>query len=304
MNYSGWVKLHRKIWNWPYASDPDYMAIWVYLLTHATHQDMDVIFNGQRVTLKAGQLVTGRKVISEKTGVTQSKVQRVLTRLESEQQIEQQTGNRNRLIALVHWQFYQESEQPNERQMNNKRTTDEHPVNTNKNIKKDKNTKNGRTETTNTFDYPYDEIVALYHEHCPSLAPIRKLTDQRKEMIRKRLKEGYTTDDFIQAFKNIQADDYLAGRKEWKGANIDYILRNGKEDKFLQLLERAEMPEETQTHQQLMEPANREQVMKVVLPNRIDLQTDQWDTLSPIAQEYIIEQCEKKIELCMNQKNQ
>lgn len=133
---SGWIKLHRKIWEWPYANDPDYIAIWIYLLTHASHQERDVMFAGKRTTLKCGQLVTGRQAISEKTGVTQSKVQRVLKRLESEQQIEQQTSNRNRLISLAGWESYQASEQQIEQQMNNHRTTDEQPVNTNKNDKK------------------------------------------------------------------------------------------------------------------------------------------------------------------------
>lgn len=50
--------------------------------------------------LNPGQLITGRKAISDKLRVTESKVQRVLKCYESEQQIEQQTGNRNRLITI------------------------------------------------------------------------------------------------------------------------------------------------------------------------------------------------------------
>ncbi|WP_412260577.1 hypothetical protein [Longicatena caecimuris] len=53
--------------------------------------------------LNPGQLITGRKVISDKLRVTESKVQRVLKCYESERQIEQQTGNKNRLITIKNW---------------------------------------------------------------------------------------------------------------------------------------------------------------------------------------------------------
>jgi hypothetical protein len=138
---SGWIKLHRKIWDWPYASDKDFLVVWIYLLTHAAHESRSVLFNGQRIMLNPGQLVAGRKQIAEKTGVTQSKVQRVLKRLESEQQIEQQANNRSRLISLAGWHLYQESEQPYGQPVNIQRTTDEQPVNTYKERKKKKNGK-------------------------------------------------------------------------------------------------------------------------------------------------------------------
>lgn len=130
----GWIKLHRKALENPIVfKDSDHIAVWVYLLLMATHREKLVIFGGQKVTLKPGQLITGRKSISEKIRVSESKIQRILSAFENEQQIEQQTSNRNRLITIVSWSEYQESEQQIEPQMNNKRTTDEQPVNTNKN---------------------------------------------------------------------------------------------------------------------------------------------------------------------------
>jgi hypothetical protein len=62
--------------------------------------------------------------------------------LEIEQLIEQQTNNRQRLITIVSWGLYQQSEQQSEQQPNNKRTTSEQQANTNNNNKNIKNTKN------------------------------------------------------------------------------------------------------------------------------------------------------------------
>ena len=132
---NGWVSLHRKMLDNPVVcKDSDYMAIWIYLLLNATHAEIPAMFNGQKIMLNPGQLITGRKAISDKLRVTESKVQRVLKCYESERQIEQQTGNKNRLITIKNWDMYQCSEQQIERQMNNQRTTNEQQMNTNNNI--------------------------------------------------------------------------------------------------------------------------------------------------------------------------
>jgi DnaD and phage-associated domain len=133
---SGWIKLHRKSLDNPVVfKDADHIAIWTYLLLNATHKEYPAMFGGQKIMLQPGQLITGRKAISEKLRVQESKVERVLKLFESEHQIEQQKSNKNRIVTLVSWNEYQGSEQQDEQEMNNKRTTNEQQVNTNKNVK-------------------------------------------------------------------------------------------------------------------------------------------------------------------------
>ena len=132
----GWIKLHRKIWDNPIVTkDADHLAVWIYLLTHATHRPRDVWYGGKRITLREGQLITGRLKIAGNTGVESSKVYRILKIFKSEQQIEQQTNSQNSLITILRWHDYQESEQQNEQRVNNECTTSEQRVNTNKNIR-------------------------------------------------------------------------------------------------------------------------------------------------------------------------
>lgn len=154
----GFIKLHRKILDNPIiCKDSDYFSIWSYLLLNATHKEYQSLFKGEKIILKPGQLITGRKVISTKFNINESKVQRVLKKLEIEQQIEQQTSNENRLITIVQWHKYQTSEQPIEQQVNNERTTDEQRVNTNKN---DKNEKNLYIDRFNEFWSSYPKKIA------------------------------------------------------------------------------------------------------------------------------------------------
>ena len=143
----GWIKLHRKTFENPIImKDKDYLTVWIYLLLHATHTEYDTIFKGERITLQKGQLVTGRKAISKKLDISESKVQRILKTFENEHQIEQQTNSQNRLISILNWELYQQTEQQDEQRVNNERTTSEQRVNTNKNdnnVKNIKNEKNG-----------------------------------------------------------------------------------------------------------------------------------------------------------------
>lgn len=138
---NGWIKLHRKIKDKGWYKHSDYVHVWVHILLEANHKGKEFFWGGETVKLKPGQLVTGRKSISAATGVSESKVQRILKCFESEQQIEQQTNNRFRLITVLKWTDYQIDEQQNEQQMNNQRTTGEQLVNTNKNVKNVKNEK-------------------------------------------------------------------------------------------------------------------------------------------------------------------
>lgn len=149
---SGYIKLHRKILDNPTVfKDSDHLAVWIYLLLNATHNGCDVMFRGEKIHLKPGQLTTGRKVIAANTKVNESKVERILKSFENEHQIEQQTSNKCRLISILQWNEYQQGGQRNRQQVNNKWTTTEqqnHPkVNTKQEgikqeCKNDKNVKN------------------------------------------------------------------------------------------------------------------------------------------------------------------
>ena len=99
---NGWISLHRSILDNPIVcKDSDHFAVWCFILLNATHKQQDKIFGGERINLEPGMLITGRKKISSTFNISESKVQRILKSLEIEQQIEQQTCNRNRLITVV-----------------------------------------------------------------------------------------------------------------------------------------------------------------------------------------------------------
>ena len=136
----GWIKLHRKMLDNPVVwKDSDHLAGWIYLLLSATHKDMDVLFKNKRITLKPGQLITGRKSIASQLSISDSKVKRVLLAFESDQQIDRQRSNKNSLITILNWCEYQQNDQQNDQQVTSKRPASDQQVTTNKNVKNIKN---------------------------------------------------------------------------------------------------------------------------------------------------------------------
>ena len=149
----GYVKLYRKTLDNPIIiKDNDYFRVWIQLLLMANHSNRKVIFGNQTIELKAGELITGREELAKKCNITSSKVERILKRLKIEQQIEQQTCSKGRLITIQNWKQYQITEQQSEQQVNNERTTSEQRANTNKN---DKNVKNERIIKENIKEKKY-----------------------------------------------------------------------------------------------------------------------------------------------------
>lgn len=203
MGREGYIKLYRKLLDNPIVTkDAEHLAIWVYLLLEARKFEKESYLGGKKIILQPGQLTTGRKQISEKLRVEQSKVQRVLKLYETEHLIEQQTTNKNRLISIVGWDRYQEDEQQNETPMYNQCTTNAQPVNTPKESKKE------RKEERTIIPPKQEDVIAYIQE------------------------KGFDIDPNVW-FSFYEAKGWMIGKnkmKDWK-ASIRYWGSNKRKEK-------------------------------------------------------------------------
>ncbi len=120
----GWIKIHRKMLENPIVmKDSDHLAVWVYLLLNAAHKERKVLFKGDKIMLQPGQLITGRNAIADFLGISESKVKRVLSDFEGDQQIDRQRSNKNSLISLINWDKYQFFDQQSDQQVTSKMTS-------------------------------------------------------------------------------------------------------------------------------------------------------------------------------------
>ncbi len=244
---NGWIKTYRKTLDNPIVcKDADHLAVWMYLLWEATHSDHDSLFNGKRITLQPGQLITGRKTIAKKFNISESKVQRILKLFESEQQIEQQGGNKNRLVTVLNWEQYQQSEQQTEQQLNNNRTTSEQQVNTYKNErmkewkKKEDVEANAsfssdkRTNQQNSIDY--QALIKAFNEITEGVFGAVKypISEKRKTSIRARIRE-HGKEGFNEMMHRAAKSNFLKGdnQRGWT-ASFDWMIRPSSFQKIIE----------------------------------------------------------------------
>ena len=149
---NGWIKLHRKILDNPLSKKPSWAWLWVILLLLANHnEENSFIWKGERLTQKRGQFITGRKKLKEITGIPETTIEGILDYLESQHQIRQQKTSGYRLITILNWETYQNSDIVSD----NKPTTNRQRADT---IKNDKNVKNDKN---NTSDLQSQEEISL-----------------------------------------------------------------------------------------------------------------------------------------------
>ena len=119
----GYIKLHRTLLNNPIAQKPDYAWLWCTLLMKANHKEKTFIFNNKKQVCRPGQFVTGRKKLSQQTGIAESQIYKILNYFEKEAQIEQQKNNRFTIVTVLNWHKYQGNGTTKEQPGNNHATT-------------------------------------------------------------------------------------------------------------------------------------------------------------------------------------
>ena len=176
----GWVKLSRRLLDNPIFQKPDYLAVWLFLLLSANHEETSFIWNNKKQILKKGQLLTGRKKIAQKTKVAESQIYKILKYLETEQQIEQQKTTKYTIVTIINWDRYQQKEQQKEQQRNNRVTTEEQQSNTYKNVNKkvNKNIPKGMDTSIPLKENSVNLLQNALKERYP--IPLIGITDRKR----------------------------------------------------------------------------------------------------------------------------
>lgn len=103
---AGWIKVHRQIFNneglW---SNQQLIRVYLYLVFNAKIEPEVIYYMGQSIELKNNELITGRKIISDKTGVPESSVEKILSVLQKCRIIGQKKNRRFRLISILYDDF-------------------------------------------------------------------------------------------------------------------------------------------------------------------------------------------------------
>lgn len=227
----GWIKIHRSLLEWEWWSDINTRCLWLTILLLANHDTK----RWQGHDINAGQFITSLDSLAAKSGLSVRSVRTALGKLKSTGEIDIKATNKFTLITVIKWADYQvmdlqatSNRQTNDKQTTNERQTNDNQTTTNKNIKNVNNNKNER----NTVDY--GAVIDLYHEKCPSLPTVKKLSEERKKSIKARLRT-YSMDDLKLLFEKAEASDFLKGNnnRNWT-ADFDWLLKDSNIPKVLE----------------------------------------------------------------------
>lgn len=103
----GFILIHRKIFENPIFTKPNYLAIWMYLLTFANHKTKQIIWNNEKVLIKRGQFIGSLQKLSNHFNLGLGTVSRIISYLEKENMIERKSTNKFTLFTIVNYDFYQ-----------------------------------------------------------------------------------------------------------------------------------------------------------------------------------------------------
>lgn len=200
--HRGYIKVWRKVEDSFINLDSETFHLWITLLLLANHKENEFMFNGSKMVCKQGQFISGRKTLSDRTGISESKIYRLLNIFELEHLIEQQKTNLFSIISIVNYSQYQSNEQQVEQPMNNQRTTSEQPVNTNNTlIRTKKNEKEVYTPEFEAFWLKYPKAVGKKEAYRHYRATVQTEADRgdletalKNYISSKRVKDGFIQD--------------------------------------------------------------------------------------------------------------
>lgn len=103
-------------------------------------------------------------------------------------------------------------------------------------------TEQNRTEGTESTEVKIvrtanaaQHIADLYNEYCPSLPRVQRISEQRKQKLKARIREFPEDEPWVELFQRVEASDFLTGRNgEWTACGFDWLL---KESNIIKVLE-------------------------------------------------------------------
>ena len=171
--HRGFIVFWRKFQDTSFYKDSYAVHLALHLILEANHEPKNFVFNRKEQTLERGQHLTGRKKLSEQTGINASTITHKLEILKNIGFLNIKTNNKFSIITICNYNKYQHKnndiEQLKEQPSNSQVTAREQPSNTNNNT----TTKNNVTTKTNKVFIPptIEEVIFYCQERKNSIDP-------------------------------------------------------------------------------------------------------------------------------------
>jgi hypothetical protein len=123
----GYVKNWRKIKDEPWYTQPLTAHLAQHLIREANHKDKKIIWNRREITVKRGQLITGRDRLSHETGLSHQNIRTSLEILKNSEFLTIKSTNKFSIITICNYGKYQDQNLESNQQ-SNQQTTSKQPA--------------------------------------------------------------------------------------------------------------------------------------------------------------------------------
>lgn len=222
----GWFCVHRELFEKPIwtESTPQQKTILMTLLSMASHKENSWEWQGKRYTIQPGQFVTSLDSIVKKSGkgITIQNVRTALKRFENYGFLTNKSTNKNRLITLENWEFYQGSEN----KLTSKITSNQQATN---NYQQCNNVTSKNNSSAKAAPHiPYKEIIEYLNSKTGK--SFKHTSQASQKTIKARFNEGYKLEDFKRVI-DIKSSQWLNSDME-KYLRVSTLFGN-KMDSYL-----------------------------------------------------------------------
>lgn len=223
MAEKGWIKTYRQIldcWLWTDKEPYDKRSAWMYLLLTANHSDKKIMFNGEFIVVKRGQILTSIRTLAEKWKWSYDKTLRFLRLIESDGMIEKESDKFRTLLTIVNYEVFQDSpntERTEISEQTSERVSDKQEI---KNVKNDNLLISKDINCQTNVQRIIQEWNTLTTYGIKAVSKISS-SSKRYSMLSGRLNE-YTIDDVLKAIDNIRYSDFLQGKHKGKPWQITF----------------------------------------------------------------------------------
>lgn len=180
----GYIKLHRKMTEWQWYSDPNTKIVFLHILFLATHKPVKY----KKFDLKPGQAVITIRKLADDLGLSVRNVRTALDNLEATHELTRETTHSFTLVTVENWALYQSDESEMAQQTTHELTGKRHTE------RKERKEAKERKENKNINNI---YIAVIEHLNRMTGQRYKPTTKATQDKIDARLNEGFTLDDFI-----------------------------------------------------------------------------------------------------------
>nr|WP_239540114.1 DnaD domain protein [Salimicrobium jeotgali] len=171
--------MHRKILHSEIFENEKLLKVFIYCLTKASHKSTESRVGRQKVTLKPGQFIFGRKKAASELSMNESTVRDYIKILQEDSVISINTTNKYSVITVENWGIYQSNDEEHDNKITENRhqkdsslTSKGQQKDTYKNERELKEVKNVKEFiTTTTSETMNSEAVQFYQNNIGILHP-------------------------------------------------------------------------------------------------------------------------------------